>query len=611
MPLAGTRQLKYNEILGPPVRIGVLQHQQNIRLSTDGSYRVISQSGLDAQITSGDITSHVSAGKAAELQWRLVLKKSFNAADAECVAPGDSSLLPLTTIALGVSFGEEASAVEYWRCSKPFPSPEAAEAVRATLPGSERISLLKEAASPPSGKIVMGGTVSTEAGEWVRFEPINPDSDRMTIHDVIVGLDYHWRHLERQRFRGVIELRIDNRGLLTAISELPVEAYLFSVNSSEMMSVMPEELLKAQTVAARNTMFATMGKHHFAEPFDLCADDHCQCYRGSSRETPDSRRVTLATAGEVLLHNGEICDARYSKMCGGLMESFDSAWNEEPRAYLPAGVDADADQNVYQFFPADTEERAAELIAAKPQCWCNTTVADVPSYLKYTAPYFRWEFRYTREETEKLLERTLGPIGELREIQPVKRGKSGRLEYIKIVASAGEWVIGKEFAIRKSLSPTFLYSSAFIVDHDFSADGKLNGITIRGAGWGHGAGLCQVGATMMAYHDRTYMQILSHYYPQTAVKHLAPGASIARVNEICAHRESRAGERCYEFYNCYAVATCPVYKEQTGIEAFETGEGEFEFRQLNAPGRQATDLAARRIECEFLNFNSERATPKK
>ncbi|MCX7718908.1 MAG: SpoIID/LytB domain-containing protein [Candidatus Sumerlaeaceae bacterium] len=602
-------RLDYSNDLGPAVRIGVLQNEKEIKLTLRGRYRVVPGGAVLEPGT--DVVCRLEDGRPAPLQFRLVLKKSPDRAAAETVTSPASSLEPLETIRLGFDFGPQASSVEYWRCSRPFASRAEAEAARARVPDSARIGILAEALGRPSGRVKaeVAGLTLEGADGVLRLEPEDPDGDRCIIHEVIVGIEYHWRHVERQRFRGVVEVRVDNAGLLTAISELPAEAYLFSVNSSEMMSVMPEELLKAQTVAARNTLFATMGKHHYADAFDLCADDHCQCYRGSSRETPDSRRVTLLTRGEVLVHDGAICDCRYSKMCGGLMEAFESVWNEDPRGYLPAGVDAPAGAATHALFPADTEERAAAYINSRPDCWCNTTSGEVPPYLTYSAPYFRWEVRYGRAEAEEMISKHLGaPIGELKALIPLRRGRSGRIEYMKIVASNGEWTIGKELAIRKALSRTCLYSTAFLVDYERAADGSIETVILRGAGWGHGSGLCQIGATMMAWKGKDYKEILDHYYPHSTLQALAGPVAPDRFETVVARQEARAGERCYEYYNCYAVARCPVYLAGVSLEAQTDGGPGLEFRQTQ-PGA-VMDLQGRAIACEFLAFDGPVARPK-
>lgn len=611
-------KLGYSEWVGPSVRIGILQHQRQIRVSLRGRYRIVTSSGArgdERLLNATDFRFTLAEARPAVLAYRLVLAKSPRREVAEAALSPHPALDPLETLQLGFEFAPGISSIEYWRCSRRYATEEEATTLQARLPKRERISLMTECVTPPTGQVIVQvGDLTLRAGEWVRFEPCDPENDRAVIHDVIVGVSFHWKHYERQRFRGVVEVRVDNKGLLTAINELPAEAYLFSVNSSEMMSVMPEELLKAQTVAARNTLFATMGKHHYADAFHLCADDHCQCYRGSSRETVDSRRVTLATLGEVLVHEGQICDCRYSKMCGGIVESFDSVWNEDPRGYLVAKPDAPSGSDVEQFFPANTEERAAALIAAKPDVWCNTTGDDVPPYLRYSAPYFRWEVRLERKELEQRLSKYLGEnIGQLEALEPISRGASGRIEYLRVVGTRGSWVLGtvaKQYSIREALSPSFLYSSAFVVDYERNADGSIAAVILRGAGWGHGAGMCQVGATMMAYRGKNYREILEHYYPNAALTPLAASQPSANeLQKVINREESRVGERCFEFYNCYAVATCPVYLQQIDLEAQPAStvkQWKFVQTQAGVP----LDLEQAKIACEFLSFHGVEAEPK-
>ncbi|MGB9690579.1 MAG: SpoIID/LytB domain-containing protein [Candidatus Sumerlaeaceae bacterium] len=611
-------KLSYSEWWGPRVRIGILQHQQQIRVSLRGRYRIVTASGArgdERLLEAADFRFTVVEARPAVLGYRLVLAKSPKREVADAVSSPHPVLDPLETLRLGYEFAAGISSVEYWRCSRRYGTEEEATTLQARLPKRERVSLMTECVEAPRGMVrVHAGDLVLRAGQWVRFEPCDPDNDRAVIHDVIVGVSFHWKHYERQRFRGVVEIRVDNKGLLTAINELPAEAYLFSVNSSEMMSVMPEELLKAQTVAARNTLFATMGKHHYADPFHLCADDHCQCYRGSSRETADSRRVTLATLGEVLVHNGEVCDCRYSKMCGGIIESFDSVWNEEPRGYLVAKPDAPAGSEVEQYFPANTEEHAAALIAAKPDVWCNTTGDDVPPYLRYSAPYFRWEIRLDRRELEERLSQYLGvDIGRLEALEPISRGASGRVEYLRVVGTRGSWVLGtvaKQYSIREALSPSFLYSSAFVVNYERNADGTIATVILKGAGWGHGAGMCQVGATMMAYRGKNYREILEHYYPNSSLMALASSVpSKEEVRGIVEREESRVGERCFEFYNCYAVASCPVYLQRIDLEAQPAATAK-QWRFVQTQEGVPVDLERAKIRCEFLEFQGVEAEPK-
>ncbi|MFH0794095.1 MAG: SpoIID/LytB domain-containing protein, partial [bacterium] len=376
-----------------------------------------------------------------------------------------------------------------------------------------------------------------------------------------------------------------------------------------MMSVCPEALLKAQTIAARNTLMATMGKHHYSCDFHLCADDHCQCYRGSSRETGFSRRVTLETVGEVLTHDHKICDTRYSKACGGIMESFDSVWHGERVPSMGANIDAAAASAVNPNYPADNEKRAGGLIDSFPDVYCNTASAqDVPDYLKYSAKYFRWSFKYSQSQLQGLLNRfPQWSVGEVRNLIPVKRGASGRIEILRIEGSERSVLIKKEYSIRKALSESFLFSSCFYPVIERDERGRLVSVELRGGGWGHGAGLCQIGATMMAVRGKTYPEILAHYYKQTNLAKL--WRREIDVEQILAEESEddyREGDSCFEFFNCYFVNDCPMIRQGVILHAANrNGHFVFEPRPQNT-----VDLKTIGIPCNFMELGSDEATEK-
>ena len=354
-------------------------------------------------------------------------------------------------------------------------------------------------------------------GRRVRVETAHPDG--VVLHGIPVGRDFHWEHRERLSFRGTIEFLVGNDGKLLAVNELPMEEYLVSVNSSEMDARSPVEFLKAQTVAARATILATAGKHHRLEPFDLCNGDHCQCYYGVIREAPASRQAAEETANEVIISDGRVCDARYSKVCGGIMEANEYVWPGEPISYMRSGVDAPSPEEAGDLYPADTEEKARRWIEARPEAYCNADVEDLPDYMAYALKYFRWRVEIEREELEKIIEQKSGRgVGTLQELRPLARGHSARISRLAVVGSEGMIILEKELEIRRVLSLSHLYSSAFVVDYEKDADGTVSRIVLHGAGWGHGAGLCQVGAAMMAVRGRSCEEILAHYYPGSELK---------------------------------------------------------------------------------------------
>ncbi|MBP5560560.1 MAG: SpoIID/LytB domain-containing protein [Muribaculaceae bacterium] len=372
------------------------------------------------------------------------------------------------------------------------------------------------------------------------FEPMNADSDSFTLHDVTIGVSFHWRRKEDQTFHGALRLIVEN-GKVTAINVLSIEDYLLSVISSEMSANASLELLKAHAVISRSWLLAQMTKttvnditmgHEDEDDdsvdikwwdrddhlnFDVCADDHCQRYQGITRaSTENVRQAIEATWGQVLTYGGELCDARFSKSCGGVIEEFENCWEAHHHDYLQARRDDEDEDN---FPDLSREDIAAEWILSSPHAHCNTRDPEILSqvlndYDQETTDFYRWKVEYTGDELAQLIaQRTGDDYGRIRDLQPVARGTSGRLYKLKIVGDKLTKTIGKELAIRYALSSSCLYSSAFVVErHDIDADGFPKKFVLRGAGWGHGVGLCQIGAAVMGAKGYNYRQILLHYF---------------------------------------------------------------------------------------------------
>lgn len=388
------------------------------------------------------------------------------------------------------------------------------------------------------GKVVWNGVSYDE----LLFEPHNEEKGWFTLVGVTIGVNFHWERKEDQSFRGSLKLIVEH-GKLTTVNILSVEEYLLSVISSEMSATASLELLKAHAVISRSWLLAQIDKNKKLAQndeqyttvqqsgdeyikwydredhvnFDVCADDHCQRYQGITRESTDTvRKAIEATFGKVLMYDGELCDARFSKCCGGVYEEFENCWEPKHYPYLVAKRDDKDEDN----FPDLTKESAAEeWILTKPKAFCNTTDAKILSqvlnnYDQETQDFYRWRVSYTQDEIKELIKNRSGvDYGKIKDLQPVARGTSGRLYKLKIVGEKLTRVIGKELEIRRTLSPSHLYSSAFIVErHDVDADGYPAKFVLRGAGWGHGVGLCQIGAAVMGEKGYNYKEILLHYF---------------------------------------------------------------------------------------------------
>ena len=378
-----------------------------------------------------------------------------------------------------------------------------------------------------------------------------PQSDEasFSLYDVTIGVNFHWERKETQTFLGKLKFII-NGNSVCAVNELPVERYLESVISSEMSATSSLELLKAHAVISRSWLLVQMQNRRKGEAtahvaaseiqgngelirwydredhtlFDVCADDHCQRYQGITKET--SAHVAEAirqTAGQVLTDEDEICDARFSKCCGGETEEFQYCWENLRKPYLVALRDAPQQEAL----DLTIEANADRWIRSSPESFCNTRDAKVLSqvlnnYDQETSDFYRWRVEYTQQQVQQLLTEKLGiDFGAVVDLIPVERGTSGRLSKLRIVGEKLTLVIGKELEIRRALSKSHLYSSAFVVDaFDRNEQGIPKRFAFIGAGWGHGVGLCQIGAAVMGERGYSYKEILLHYYPGAIIKQI-------------------------------------------------------------------------------------------
>jgi SpoIID/LytB domain protein len=381
------------------------------------------------------------------------------------------------------------------------------------------------------------------------FRPLH-DGASFSLADVVIGVNFHWERKQTQTFLGTLRLVVEE-DKVCAINELPVEQYLESVISSEMSATSSLELLKAHAVISRSWLLAQMEKRRQVEKaegsffsfirkedelirwydredhtiYDVCADDHCQRYQGITMET--SAHVAEAirqTRGQILTADGQICDARFSKCCGGVTEEFQYCWEDTPKSYLRALTDTDAEGPVPDL---TVEANAEKWIRSSEPSFCNTTdhkvLAQVLNdYDQETTDFYRWKVSYSQEELSALIaEKLKADFGQILDLVPLERGKSGRIVRLKIIGTAKTFTIGKELEIRRALSETHLYSSAFVADrYDLDSNGVPARFELTGAGWGHGVGLCQIGAAMMGEKGYGYDHILLHYYPGAQISQI-------------------------------------------------------------------------------------------
>ena len=357
---------------------------------------------------------------------------------------------------------------------------------------------------------------SATVEDGLRLIPQDEDS-YLTLYNVRVGTGFHWEKATDRFYSGIMEIRFDLEGGLQAVNEITIDQYLMGVVAAEMPTAFPLEALKAQAVAARSEVLSKLGTKHLNDPFDLCATVHCQVYSGLTNRSPRGDEAVLATQGEALSMNGRICEAVYSSVCGGHTENKENVWNSPGQPYLKGLFDS---HNTY----SDTinlveEEDARRWIDSNPKVYCNVDSFDTPVVLNGSRKYFRWEETYTRQELEEIIkEKTGTDLGILFGIELIERGNSGRLIEIELLGSRTNLKIKRELNIRRALSWTHLKSSCFYVTEIAGHDSVPFSFTLHGAGWGHGVGMCQVGAGVMASQGMNYREILGHYYPGTNVK---------------------------------------------------------------------------------------------
>jgi len=370
----------------------------------------------------------------------------------------------------------------------------------------------------------------------IRLRPISKAT--FTLFSVPIGKGFHWERSVSSQFQGNLILMGTQGNTIIVINEVPIEDYLLSVIASEMNPSLPMEFLKAQSIVARSWILCFLERRDKSQTtskkservteqevirwysqeghklYDVCAEDHCQRYQGLPRT--DSQRIREAleeTRGEVLFYQGEICDTRYSKACGGITENFETAWEDQPVPYLKSISDAP-----FPFPPLRTEEEARRWILSAPEAYCHLKDPTgleriLPELDHQTRDFFRWKVTYLQGELEEILREKSGyDFGELKEIIPLERGASGRIKKLKIVGSKFEQVVGKELEIRRWLSRSHLLSSAFTIQRE--AEQWI----FYGAGWGHGVGLCQIGAAVMSLRGCSTEMILKHYFQGVEIK---------------------------------------------------------------------------------------------
>ena len=508
----------------PIVRVGIVAQADEIAFQPSGSMRILSAGTEETfRVKQKDVWRvRVQPGSVKPSTVRLLLETVATRAEAKkAVQKYQDAGIAVRIVESDdqLSLGNKviAGRLRFMLYSKnEFDAKEAAERYREASPllAAARVTPVERSAS---GTLLL---IAPKGDELAVKDMVRLSGPRFTLHQVKVGEGFHWSREETRSYRGELEFRLTADGKLTAINVLPLEEYLTGVVPGEMSPGFPPEALRAQAIAARTFFLYNFGRVHQNDPFDVCADVHCQAYIGDKNITDKVTDAVWSTRGLVLQYGDELCTTPFSAVCGGHTEHSTNVWSGGSFDYLRGAFDRQDRGRVQEKFDLSNEENVRKWIESRPDVFCNIEKSGSPAYAAYAQKYFRWEERFTRHDLEQQIRRASGrSFGSLVDLQPVSRGVSGRLIELRIVGTDSSFTIGKELTIRKTLSPRTLYSACIVFDK-IGAGELPEAFVIKGAGWGHGVGMCQIGAAMMAERGKSAEIILKHYYPGVEIKEL-------------------------------------------------------------------------------------------
>jgi SpoIID/LytB domain protein len=507
----------------PIVRIGLLQKAATVRFQTPDKLALSHPKGrlLARDVPGKNWQVAVKNFAPARVEYRLLVISTRDKSEATAMMDRviDAGILP-KMIEERPDYGrlwvaQNATNVYKVVLREKFASAEAALAKQREVAGKIQTELWEQIKRPARGTLELKNSDNGKTYQLPNgFQVV---AERIGLSEVPVGADFHWEGSENRVYRGRVEFFIDRFSKLTTVNILPIEDYVAGVVPSEMHNAFPLEALKAQAVSARNEIFSNVGTRHLEDHFDLCAEVHCQVYSGINKQTANTDKAVKETKGMVMKMAGVVIHANYAGVCGGQTENNENVWSGLPRPYLRGIFDGNGRADLLGNSLAD-ENTLLRWLTTKPGVYCNTVQGEIPAALEYTKKYFRWEANYTRQELQEVIRRRTGEdFGELQDLVPLQRGVSGRLMRLRVVGTKKIFEISRELAIRQALADKTLWSACIAIQKSGLDRNRLPAsFKILGAGWGHGVGMCQTGAAMMALRGQNFVQILQHYY--TGVK---------------------------------------------------------------------------------------------
>jgi stage II sporulation protein D len=509
----------------PFIRVGLVWNIQSIEFTVKKPFQITNYDGtfIARGSKEGRWRADVRLSKPGQTAYLLVAasmstQQNAQEKEKEIQKMGFDTFIQSTGTPLNVS-GQQVLNNRTYRVylTKRFSDRERAQEYRDSIWNHLETFITSQEITKPTGTILLKNLENGQSFE--SFRPILIRGTPVTLHDIPVGTGYHWESKETRSYPEIIGFDLDNSGQLAVINIIPLETYLQGVVPSEMPDGFPLEALKAQAVAARSEVLSKIGFVHNADPFDICADVHCQVYSGLTKRASSTDKAVLETSGMVLWKDGKICDAVYSAVCGGHGEDNDQIWGGQSKSYLN-GI-YDGPRSLQYYGSLDQEANIKRWLDSKPSAYCNTSKGWILPSMNYTQKYFRWTVRYTQNELRLCLMNYSGrDVGAVLDLIALQRGSSGRITRLKVIGDRSEYIIEKELEIRKALANSTLWSSCFYVIKNKLQGNVPSEFELKGAGFGHGVGMCQTGAAAMAINGKRFHEILKQYYQGTHIKRL-------------------------------------------------------------------------------------------
>lgn len=518
--LAGcTAPFQLDWVRQPQIRVGLVEGQEQVDFVARDDFTIRNYDGsfVARGVKGQRWRAQVVGGVPAEREYRLevTISRSEEIASrraAELTATGFPAIMePVHKDYPPAFLGREEIRTYRVLLEASFPDSLQAATYRQQMEQRLETRVVARPTSSPQGRLVITN-LENRRQRFESTQPMRISGSHVALLDVEFGSGYHWASSEHRAYGGMLEFVLDKDARITVVNLVPIETYLAGVVPYEMPRGFPAEALKAQAVAARTEVMSKLGIRHPDEPFDVCDEVHCQVYGGLGREAASTSQAVAATRGLVMTYNGGSVNAVYSAVCGGHTENNENVWGGDPAPYLRGILDADLGSDRLPSALRDGEILRS-WVEAYPEVYCNTVTHPIPPALEYTQKYFRWEVKYSQSELEEILRQKTGrSFGSLVDLVPLERGVSGRIVRLQVIGTDASFVLQRELTIRRSLSPNALFSAAFVVDKISDPEGQEPVFGFRGAGWGHGVGMCQTGAAGMALAGKRFTEILAHYY---------------------------------------------------------------------------------------------------